>query len=226
MTHLFLSDITPLCNDSFFEFAYKGLPEDKKGKVDKLIFRKDKNLSVGSQFVLVYALEKQGYDFSRLIIKKKKNGKPYVENENVYFSLSHSGNMVLCGVSDFPIGVDIQEMTDYNPPVAKRFFKQNEQRAISAAENSEDKKNMFFRIWTLKEAYAKMTGEGLGGFRNFEVVPEKGLLKSLSELGCRLFEFESDEYKIAASSKDWESDVQIHRVDIIECISMIAKSNP
>lgn len=225
MTHLFFADVTPLSNDTFFEFAYRDLPEDKKRKVDKLIFRKDKNLSVGSQFILIYALKKQGYDFSHLIIKKRKNGKPYVENENVYFSVSHSGNMVLCGVSDFPIGVDIQEVTDYNRHVAKRFFKQNEQRAISAAENPEDKKDMFFRIWTLKEAYAKMTGEGLGGFRNFEVVPEKGLLKSFSELGCRLFEFESDGYKIAASSKDWESDVQIHKVDMIECISAIAKSN-
>jgi len=62
MTHLFLSDITPLCNDSFFEFAYKGLPEDKKGKVDKLIFRKDKNLSV---FNLSSSSKREGLSWTR-----------------------------------------------------------------------------------------------------------------------------------------------------------------
>lgn len=85
------------------------------------------------------------------------NGKPVYRNSDIHFNLSHAGNYVVCAVSDKAVGVDIERQRKNVIRVAKRFFTQAECDWIG---NDSLK---FSRIWTLKEAYAKLTGEGIAG---------------------------------------------------------------
>lgn len=64
---------------------------------------------------------------------------------------------IVCAVSDKAVGVDIERQRKNVIRVAKRFFTQAECDWIG---NDSLK---FSRIWTLKEAYAKLTGEGIAG---------------------------------------------------------------
>ena len=80
--------------------------------------------------------------------------------DNCYVSISHSGNMVAVCKSDKPIGIDIEKI-DYDrdiKKIAERFYHGNELEMFRENPTAET----FFDIWTKKEAYSKISGEGVG----------------------------------------------------------------
>lgn len=92
------------------------------------------------------------------------HGKPYLEGNPFFFSLSHSGDYVLCAVSDREIGADIQK-TDCTGKcrerqLADRFFSPAEAQRLRQYSDAEAA-SYFYTLWTRKEAYGKLTGAGV-----------------------------------------------------------------
>ncbi len=83
-------------------------------------------------------------------------GKPYLADNRAFFSLSHTGNWVICAVAHNEVGADAQTHGDYNERVAARYFTPRE-----IAWLNDDRNGRFSRLWTYKEAYVKFTGLGL-----------------------------------------------------------------
>lgn len=84
-----------------------------------------------------------------------EKGKPYFKDSPLSFSLSHSGELVLCAIADHEIGVDVQKVIDLDwEKLAKRFFSPMECDSLGTD------RELFFRLWCRKEAYGKLTGEG------------------------------------------------------------------
>lgn len=91
-----------------------------------------------------------------------KNGKPYFDHLPFYFNLSHSGEYVFCVLASHEVGADIQQYgTGSCERLAERFFAPEEVAALKDCK--EGKELLFYRLWTRKEAYGKLTGEGLLG---------------------------------------------------------------
>lgn len=91
-----------------------------------------------------------------------ERGKPYFENIPLFFSISHSGEYVLCAVSRRELGADIQKIQSADVlKLAKRFFSESECRTLEGCESHRERQRLFFGFWTRKEAYGKLTGEGL-----------------------------------------------------------------
>lgn len=89
-------------------------------------------------------------------------GKPYIKNLPWYFSMSHSGEYVFCAVSDEEIGADIQMCKPLkNHHLEKRYFTEREQQLLEW-KTEEERQKIFYRLWTKKEAYGKLTGDGIG----------------------------------------------------------------
>ena len=96
-----------------------------------------------------------------------KFGKPYLDQsvgkEKIEFNLSHSGDMVLIGITkDIPIGVDVEEITpipDLNQ-IAARYFSESEHSDLVTLSDSA-RIPAFYRCWTRKESLIKAIGEGL-----------------------------------------------------------------
>jgi len=104
-----------------------------------------------------------GQTYREWDLRTKERGKPYIEGNPVYFNLSHSGSLVLCGISDQDIGVDIQLRTDFAfEKISDRYFTEQEKGQLEKCNSREEKAIWFYRFWTAKEAYAKLTGEGIG----------------------------------------------------------------
>lgn len=99
-----------------------------------------------------------------------QEGKPYLtEYPDIHYSLSHSGEYVSCALGDSPVGVDIQEVTGYREGIARRFFTDEDNHRLDLC-SSDGKKELFFRMWSIKESYVKLTGKGLsGGLSGFEI---------------------------------------------------------
>jgi phosphopantetheinyl transferase len=119
-----------------------------------------------------------------------EDGKPFFPDlPQIHFSLSHSGEYIACAFSDEEVGLDLQECSRPRTSIfriAKRFFSQAEYEAIlalsadKAAEscindsgsdspgNPDDPEclSLFYRLWSIKEAYLKYLGWGLRGGMN------------------------------------------------------------
>lgn len=111
-------------------------------------------------------------------------GKPYFAESTQYFSLSHSGDYVLCAVAKREIGADIQQCkTGVKESLVKRVLTKAELEEWQGLQQAELAKDVlevecsgealkyFYRKWTEKEAYGKLTGDGV-----FELLGKEKLL--------------------------------------------------
>lgn len=90
------------------------------------------------------------------------HGKPKILDFPLQFSLSHSGQYILCAVSSQNVGADIQQKKTVNAlGVAKRFFSREEYLQLERCGYETECQEVFYRMWTRKEAYGKLTGEGV-----------------------------------------------------------------
>lgn len=102
-------------------------------------------------------------------LRYEENGKPIADN--CFVSISHSGNMVAVCTSDNPIGIDIELIDEKRnlEKLSKRVFKGQE---LALFENSPTAE-LFYEIWTKKEAYSKIDGNGtieiMKGFDIFDL---------------------------------------------------------
>lgn len=90
-----------------------------------------------------------------------EQGKPQIVNFPKKFNLSHSGDYVVCGVSNGEVGVDIQKWVPYKERTAERFFAKEEWKLLQEKDEPE-RTELFYRLWSRKEAYGKYTGQGIG----------------------------------------------------------------
>jgi len=97
------------------------------------------------------------------------HGKPEVPG--LRFNISHSGARALIALSQVEVGADIElprpRRTD---DIARRFFAPGEVQRLFALGDAEARREQFFRLWTCKEAFLKVTGEGLSrSTRSYEI---------------------------------------------------------
>ena len=91
-------------------------------------------------------------------------GKPFFPDNSWYFSISHTKRRAFCVLAEHPVGMDAEEMDrDIRPALAEKILSPAEKAQYNAAE---DKRTALLRFWVLKEAAAKLTGEGLRGYPN------------------------------------------------------------
>jgi 4'-phosphopantetheinyl transferase len=93
-----------------------------------------------------------------------ENGKPeIIDNENnLQFSLSHTTGLVACAVADFPVGIDTEsrDRKQQQADLAQTVLAPGE-LALLTAYPSDRQPEIFLRLWTLREAYVKATGQGI-----------------------------------------------------------------
>jgi len=88
-----------------------------------------------------------------------EHGKPVlVSHPDIHFNLSHCREAVACVVSRRPVGIDVESVSHYKESVAHYTMNDEELAMIKAAERPEA---AFIRLWTMKEARLKLTGEGI-----------------------------------------------------------------
>ena len=68
---------------------------------------------------------------------------------------------MVCGVSDGEVGVDIQKWVSFKERTAERFFAKEEWKLLQET-GVEKRTELFYRLWSRKEACGKYTGQGIG----------------------------------------------------------------
>ena len=141
----------------FSEEFYSGFLKSLDADTNKYILSKKKQEAQKTSLLALYLLKKglsQFYGINDYKILRSKKGKPYLKDNEVYFSISHTKDTAAVAFSEKPVGIDVEYLRGYSS-AAKRFFNGDEnQYALQSDLN-------FTKIWTLKEAAVKATGQGM-----------------------------------------------------------------
>lgn len=92
--------------------------------------------------------ERAPYPFE---IRTTPNGKPYIEGDPVFFSLSHSGDRAICVICDRKCGIDLEVYKKQQHISVINRFSAREQAEIACERD-------FLKHWTAREAYVKLYG--------------------------------------------------------------------
>ena len=91
-------------------------------------------------------------------------GKPYFAGSPLHFSISHTRRHAFCVLSTVNVGIDAEELDrSINPRLAEKILSPGEKAQYDAAP---DKNRALLTFWVLKEAEAKLSGQGLQGYPN------------------------------------------------------------
>jgi len=106
-----------------------------------------------------------GADAKQIELLAAPNGKPSLIKPvcDLRFNLSHSGSwaaLAVCRGREIGIDIELIKVQKDADRIAERFFSQREREALRTL-SGEMKREAFYRCWTRKEAFIKMTGAGL-----------------------------------------------------------------
>ena len=162
-TRIYAAKVTELENEAMYNMAYNKVTDERRKKTDSLRIKRDRQLSLGAELLLIHGLRQCGIELKEIKYHYGINGKPYlIGSKDIYFNLSHSNEAVICAVSLQEVGCDIERVSDISFTAAGKFFCETEYEMIASQKTKEEKQNMFFRLWTLKESFIKLTGKGMG----------------------------------------------------------------
>ena len=106
--------------------------------------------------------EETGEDLPKILTTDR--GKPYFADSPWHFSISHTPKHAFCVLSKNNVAVDAEELDrKINLRLAEKILSPTEKSQFEAADNKE---NALLTFWVLKEAAAKLSGEGLRGYPN------------------------------------------------------------
>lgn len=128
------------------------LPLQRQKRVARYALQEDKKRCLVAGLILNYR-----FGENTKLLETDEFGKLYMPNEELQFSISHSGKYVVFVEDKQEIGIDIQEMRDFQNDIIRKCFTQDE---IVYFNSELDKKSIFFQVWTGKECLMKAIGKG------------------------------------------------------------------
>ena len=131
-------------------------------KANKFHFEKDKNLFLARHLFLSEILQKHCKEKVEIIYNKFE--KPYLKNNEYYFSMSKSEEFVVIALDKKnEIGIDIEHLRDFVDfeETLELFLNKSEIKILDKFSDKQEKQKYFFKFWTAKEAFVKALGFGL-----------------------------------------------------------------
>lgn len=177
MINLYAMECPRLVSVEQYHLLWDMCSTARREQVKKFVFQRDKEIAVFTECFARYCISKKfGLSFETMAFSRNCFGKPYITNTvDSFFNVSHSGDYVICGVSNKPIGVDVEEIGKAPLEVAEYYFNMDEKK-ILREKNGKEADKFFYALWTLKEAYLKMVGIGLQNLSqcSFSIDSENG----------------------------------------------------
>ena len=174
-----------------FEAALPLLSEQRREQALKFKHELGRKQCALAYLLLCKGLRQEYGITERPVFEYSEHGKPQiVGHPDIHFNISHCREAVLCVVSDRPVGCDIESIREYKESLARYTMNDTELEKILHSPHPEQ---AFIRLWTMKEALLKLTGEGirndikdvLTGQESFETVEntERGYIYSILYTG-------------------------------------------
>lgn len=151
MLKIYYGHIQLVKDQKVFDKWYEKMNSDRQEKVRRCKNTVDKQRSLLAGILLNFGLEKDRFA------------------KQIFYSISHSGNYVVCVLSDRRVGIDIEnkfrsvfseDKVEQLERVAKKCLTMGEEIRFHSADDDE-KVDLMLHFWTRKESYSKAIGKGL-----------------------------------------------------------------
>ena len=140
--------------DVLKERFYPLFDEARRERIDRCKSGQKRGELLTAGALLCEALKESGLQNCDIFYEKA--GKPYIKDSDFHFNISHSGKLAAIAFSDRPLGFDIQKPVEAKDSLIKRVLTEEERKAVLAGDIE------FNVIWSLKESFSKLSGEGIG----------------------------------------------------------------
>ena len=121
--------------------------------------------SAAAELAICAAMKNSGRPFAPSDYAYKESGQPTIQNGHI--SISHTEGYAACAIAREPVGIDVEREHTFSKAAAKRILSPQEELLRESAHADE----LLSRVWTVKESFLKMTGEGIpGGMRTLELI--------------------------------------------------------
>lgn len=166
-------------------FLLNQLPPVLHESIIRYRFWEDRHRALFGKLLLRDALKELNYPEDELCnLQYTRHGRPWLKG-GIEFSISHSGQYVLCTISNqCRLGIDVEIIYNRNFQDFSTIMTTKQWNFIC---NSQEPLKEFYRLWTLKESVIKANGKGLSIPLNeletdYRTVSAEGMRWYLSEL--------------------------------------------
>lgn len=147
MIQIWIGNVSPLASTERYREYYDKIPRWRQEKAARYTHPEDRMRSVGAW------------------VLREKMREYYDLTEDVSYNLSHSGQYVMCAMSDedgrgVKVGCDIEYIRSLKARSERRFCGDEEYEWLSNLPK-EEQEAATIRLWVLKESFAKAVREGL-----------------------------------------------------------------
>ena len=162
------------------------LSRDERARADRFVYdRHRRRYTVAQAHLRLVLAGLTGTSPAGINFHFGRHGKPSLPG-GPSFNQSHSEERIMIAVAtEGRVGVDIEEirMVKHMLGIAARNFARDESARLHTAP-AHERQEIFFRLWTRKEAFLKALGVGLThSLRSFSVDPSPGTAQGLLEVG-------------------------------------------
>ena len=154
---------TVIPQDLVVSRLFPRLDANERGRVARFHFDQDRNAFAVAHALLRYGMDRVG-GIHPWQFRQMPGGKPVLVGDHLpklHFNLSHSRSLAAVAISRTgPLGVDVEKVESARgrEDVAGIAFSPAERALLKSLAGEND---IFFTLWTLKEATIKATGQGL-----------------------------------------------------------------
>ncbi|MGN0462429.1 MAG: 4'-phosphopantetheinyl transferase family protein [Ruminococcus sp.] len=207
MVKTYILNTDALDNRELFEKKLDTVDKERRKKILRLPKNTPQKQSLGAGLLIK--------TFVGDITSYGIGGKP--QALETQFNISHSGRYVVLSVSNEPVGVDIELLQRGRRKIASKFFTLEENIQI---DQSYDPDRTFTRLWTLKEAFLKCIGTGIGrNLRKTSINLNGGDIRVEQNINNNPYyfkEYNIEGYQLSVCSEDHEFEEKL--IDVTERI--------
>ena len=142
----------------YYGKMYAQISDFRKERADSYYHDDDKLRSVCAAYLVKKFVKCEELTYNEY-------GKPYAKN-GVFFSISHSNNIVALATSDFEVGLDVEAILKKDMSFLANIFDEKELKGASLDD--------MYVLWCNKESLSKCIGRGLRDIKEAPAKPING----------------------------------------------------
>jgi len=166
-----ITDLTP----QQYEAILDSLPPSRKARISRIKKEDGRHRSLMASYLVQKLLEEMGRE--TVVLENAEDGRPYLKGCDLFVSISHSHEGVICAISEDTIGIDIERIRPVRVGLIQYVCTEREREYVLSGWTDIGKEMVegpvaqrFFAVWTAKEAYFKKSGSGITDIRSIDTL--------------------------------------------------------
>ena len=175
---IYVIDTEVFAEQNIYDRVINILPEERLQKIRSVKQEQGKRLSAAAGFLLLYGAFRQP-DMLHISTEESgletilqpslehftgEQGKPslFVDGKQLFYNLSHSKKKAACVIADAECGIDLERIDPgrVTDSILRKVCTHREKDRL-AQMDEEQRKKLFFKLWTGKESVMKCDGRGI-----------------------------------------------------------------